>query len=60
MKKRLAAVAAITVGLFQAISLVGALPAQAAAPSVGSDNCFTNAGKTELYVYGDEIGRAHV
>jgi len=58
MKKRLAAVAAITVGLFQAISLVGALPAQAAAPSVGSDNCFTNAGKTELYVYGDDSNPA--
>ena len=54
MKKRLAAVAAISMGLFQAISMIGALPAQAAAPSVGADNCFTNAGKTELYAYGDD------
>lgn len=54
MKKRLAAVAAISVGMFQALAMIGALPAQAAAPSVGSDNCFTNAGKTELYVYGDD------
>ncbi|MFM7719186.1 MAG: calcium-binding protein [Actinomycetota bacterium] len=51
MKKRLAAIAAISLAMFQGLSVVGALPAQAAAPSVVSDDCYVTAGT--LFAFGD-------
>ena len=44
MKKRLAAVAAMSLAMFQGLSVAGMLPAQAAAPVVAHDDCYVTAG----------------
>ncbi|MFM7719185.1 MAG: hypothetical protein ACKO8G_06850, partial [Actinomycetota bacterium] len=54
MKKRLVAAAAVGLGLFQAIGVIGALPAQAAGPVVNADACTVTAGT--LFAYGDKDG----